>query len=127
MRGRVVGIIVGAAVLWTVAPLSASATGCEADADADVAVPGDKSASVEGGCSVSGGPDVRVEVNGFPRHEEEQGADAYYFQPIDVESDLDGDGQNDVATGDPYVKLYCPQPEEQGVVTALVCPILQAT
>jgi RNA polymerase sigma-70 factor (ECF subfamily) len=78
----------------------------------------------ESGASADGGG-ADAEVDTEPRHEEQHGGDAYYLEPVDVSSDPDGDGQANLATGNPYAKAYCPPPEERGAVTKAACPLMQ--
>ncbi len=116
MRVRRVRIIVGVALVWAVVPLSASATGCEVDAGADVAVPGEKSTSMDGGCA-------SIAATGSASFgDTHDGKKATH----EVQVDADGDGGGDVGASG-TTELYCPPPEEQSLVKSVVCPILQAT
>lgn len=116
MRVRMVGIIVGAAVLWAVAPLSASAVGCEANTDASIAVPGDSSASARSACSVSGAQSAALDVSA---REDQQSFVTVGRATFDANGD---GGESSIAIP---VHVSCPPPDEQGVVSGLSCFALQ--
>lgn len=122
MRVRMVGIVISAALVWAVVPLSATATGCEADADADVTVPGDKSVSVEGACVVDGFP-----AGGSAEWDVSLDGDENVLSVTERDSlDRDGDGEPD-HQGSVRASAGCGRPENWGAVKAVVCPVLDAT
>lgn len=52
---------------------------------------------------------------------------AYETAEAPIGADLDGGDDEDVSVTPPQVGVTCPEPEERGLVTGVVCPIAEAT